>query len=259
MVKKERSGKRMLLKGLMGILAVGMIPAAFADVELGLTDSGNFSSGDYIIISSTGTVVASHGSVNLLGGSSDGSGEVSYNGKVGAYNVNVSTGQGSPDQPIATLDLDSVDTASKAPSGALDVFFSETSVAPAFDQFDLTFGGTLSSGKNATISNTAYESNTNAFFATTQTVGTLGPYTVLDTNPGNTSPIAFSGSLTGNLSGVAAPYSLTEEVSINGKGVTTYSGDSTLSPVPEPASVVLFGGVLLGCTGLLRRKFASNS
>ena len=41
-----------------------LMPALFADLELGLTDSGDFTSGDYVVIDSSGTVVSHSGAVN---------------------------------------------------------------------------------------------------------------------------------------------------------------------------------------------------
>jgi hypothetical protein len=69
----------------------------------------------------------------------------------------------------------------------------------------MTWGGTLSAF-------TAYQSNTNTFFATTKTIGTIGP----------------QGTTSGAVPRVTAPYSLTEVISISGVGATSYSGDASL-------------------------------
>ena len=56
------------------------------------------------------------------------------------------------------------------------------------------------------------------------------------------------------------PYSLGLVVTLaNPSGLSTFSGDAAIDAVPEPASVVLLGGVMLLTMGALRRKLRHNA
>ena len=53
---------------------------------------------------------------------------------------------------------------------------------------------------------------------------------------------------------MTTPYSLTEVVSLDGVGSTTYSGDAMVATTPEPSSVLLLGSVLVATVMVLRRR-----
>jgi hypothetical protein len=229
--------KRFLVAGL---LSCGLAHLAFGAVgyELELTDGTNTA-----LINSAGTLVLT-GSASGTASADLALGVFSYNGSVGNYTVNVSTGEGSPLLPMGQLDLNSVDTAPGA-SGPLKIWWSENGLTTVFSGWGMSWGGTLSSGTGSNVSDTAYEDNTNAFFGTQHTIGVIGPQ----------GPGVVGGTLSGAIAGVTAPYSLSELISLNGVGATNYSGDASLTPgVPEPASVFLFGGVVLAVGTTLRRK-----
>ena len=227
--------KQLFVAGLL-VAASGHLAFGALGLELELTDGTNTA-----LINSSGTLV-------LTGSASGvafvGSGVYTFDGSVGNYNVNVSTGEGSPVLPLGYLDLNSVDTASSGASGPLKIWWSENGIATVYNGWLMQWGGTLSSGGGGSVSDTAYEDNTNAFFGTQNTIGTIGPQ-----GPGVVGGTAGSGIAT-----VTAPYSLSELITINGASTTNYSGDASLSPVPEPASAVLFGGVLFAIATALRRK-----
>src|SRR5258708_6618191 len=84
--------KRLLLAGLLSVFSMDL---AFADNLLGLTDSGNFSSGDYIVIDQFGLVVAEGGSVSgtvVFDYSTIAIGGPTFTGSVGNYSVKVTGG-----------------------------------------------------------------------------------------------------------------------------------------------------------------------
>jgi hypothetical protein len=64
------------------------------------------------------------------------------------------------------------------------------------------------------------------------------------------------------ITSLSAPFSLTQEIVIsagaNSNFNVTASQNLTPAPVPEPTSVLLLGGVLLGVSGLLRKKVAGR-
>ena len=229
---------------LAGILTCGLGHLAFGAIglELELTDGTNTA-----LINSSGTLVltgAASGSATV------GSGVYTFNGSVGNYNVNVSTGEGSPLLPMGNLDLNSVDTASGPSSGPLKIWWSENGLTTIFNGWTMQWGGTLSGGAGSNVSYTAYEDNGNGFFATTKTIGMIGPQ----------GPGVVGGTLAAAVPGVTSPYSLSELITLNGVGSTNYSGNASLTPgVPEPASVFLFGGVVLAVATTLRRKVMNKA
>jgi hypothetical protein len=229
--------KRFLVAGL---LSWGLAHLAFGAVaqELELTDGTNTA-----LINSSGTLVLT-GTASGTASANLALGVYSFNGSVGNYTVNVSTGEGSPLLPTGALDLNSVDTSGPT-SGPLKIWWSENGITTIFNGWTMMWGGTLSSGAGANVSDTGYEDNTNTFFGTGHTIGVIGPQ----------GPGVVGGTLTASVPGVTAPYSLSELITLNGVGSTNYSGDASLTPgVPEPASVFLFGGVLLAVGTTLRRK-----
>jgi hypothetical protein len=60
---------------------------------------------------------------------------------------------------------------------------------------------------------------------------------------------------------VSAPYSMTENLTItlSAGSIMNYSSSTTLSPVPEPVSLLLVGTSLIGLGVSLRRKRAANA
>ena len=58
------------------------------------------------------------------------------------------------------------------------------------------------------------------------------------------------------ISSLGKPYAIDEQIDITlgAGGYITFSGSSTLTPVPEPMSIALLGGVVLLTSRLIRRK-----
>ena len=171
-------------------------------------------------------------------------GAITWIGTIGTWNLNVNTGAGSAISGALSMDLNSINNTTAA--GNLTVMFSEMGLTPASQGWSMLFGGTLTAPAGSTAAASAFESNTNTFFATTNSIGSIGPF----------GPGAFSGTISGAVAGVVAPYSLTEILTLHTTGAGQSSSDGNLAPVPEPATLLLFGS---GLAGLALWKRRSNA
>ncbi|MCC6536714.1 MAG: hypothetical protein IT162_04140 [Bryobacterales bacterium] len=177
-------------------------------------------------------------------------GATTFLGSIGTFAVNVTTGTSKPVLAPGQMDLNSINVATGV-GGTLDIFWSDDSfdASTAVGGYRMDFGGTVST--NGTITAAAYYDAGNVLFAQTTQVGVLGPFT----SPAPAPVTAFAGTVTGP-GPTTAPYSLTQHLRIVFTGAGSFSGDFSLTPVPEPDAVALAIGVaLLGVAGL-RRKMA---
>jgi hypothetical protein len=232
--------KKLLVFVCMLGLTAGLASASLLELEV--TDGTNTA-----LINSSGSLVITGSASGVAVTSTPG--VYTFDGTVGNYNVNVSTGVASPVLDVGELDLNSENTASGSNSGPLEIWFSVNGITELFGGWELDWGGTITGKTSDSVTYEAYQSNLNAFFGTTNLIGTIGPESPTKANV----PFAFSGTTSGGVAGVTSGYSLTQEIIINGSGKTSYSGDASLTPVPEPASIVLVGAGLLALCKLRRR------
>ena len=173
-------------------------------------------------------------------------GAITFVGPIGDWNINVSTGLGEPVLPAATMDLNSVHTSSAGTASTLQILLTQIHNSIIYPGWAMEFGGT--STNVSSISYSAYvDDDDRPFFTTSQIGSTIGPF--------SSSP--FQGVASGPVS-VSDLYSLTQVLSITGNGspgaFNMFSADAELSPVPEPASLLLFGSGLSGAAAWARRK-----
>jgi hypothetical protein len=237
----------------LAIFSFLLVPSAHATAAIRIFDGATCTSAgsNCVTIDDSGNVTINHGTVcatgsgcgtivpTLLNGS--GGGGLSVSVKLGVFTTNTEIGSTKPLLPTATeMDLTTQNITSTG-SGTLHVQFSDINflLQPSFAMTNA--GGTLNASKNTLTFNT-YWSATNNLFANTN----------LMTNQSfNTAH--FSGTAAGGAINTS-PYSLMEELVITTTGTSTLSGDFDLTIVPEPASVILLGGILAVTARTIRRR-----
>ena len=210
---------------LLGMLAFVATPQAYATAELQLTSGA------------TNVIVSDNGSGDL----DPTVGQIIFSGAVGDWNINLTTGL-SHGPGLAAMDLGSTDATSTGPS-TLIIEFSDTGFTVGAPGFEVRATGHITNSGSGTATIDSWFDNSNVLFGQGGSIATLGPF----------SP---SYDATGSSAGPGVPlYSLTEQITLtSGTGGVEWSTDTTLSAVPEPASVALLGGVLLFTVSAIRRK-----
>jgi hypothetical protein len=198
-----------LLISIMVLLVFSVVSAWADPIELRLTNGANV--------------------VTVTDGDNDG--VVNYTGALGNWIVNVTTGIG-PGVGAYYMDLNSTDVAGISNPGNLVIEFTSKNNAPNSNLFDVSIGGTV---RNAGVVYDSYYDNGNAYYQPTTLIASLGSYTGV-----------FSGAAYSVPAAAIAQYSLTQVITItpSGSGVAQYSGDATLDPIPEPATLIFLGSGL---------------
>ena len=169
---------------------------------------------------------------------------VTFNGVIGQWNINVDTGtsKDASDPNIMDLAFTAHHNAAAAGTGTtLTITLSDNGFT-GMNGFLEQLGGTQNAG--GTVTAQLFGAINNTKFDTTNPLGPKFSTSV--------SPMAFTGSAPGTL---VNPFSLTQVLTLSYgdvAGLTT--GDWSVARTPEPASVAMFGGMLLATFGAIRRR-----
>jgi len=176
------------------------------------------------------------------------------------FTVLVNTSQskpilGNPAAPV--LDLTFTATTSDSTSHTVNLFASDTDfVDPTLFpmNFAMRIGGTNTPASGSVTARAwGGTNNTNfpANFSAANLISTIGPLTA---DP-------YSGMTTGSFLPTVTPFALTIGTQITRSIAGTTTGDQNFSatPVPEPASVALLGGIMLFSVGVIRRRKVRQS
>jgi len=187
-----------------------------------------------------------------IGGNSITYSDADFNGWDIEFTAGVST---SPNTEIPALDLTSLTATcggldvKTCAANPLEIWYSDTGFTTAVNGLTTFYSATVEGG--GSTSQIAYGDPTDTIFGTTVTIGTVGPLA----SPGGSGTATLTGSYG------PSPYSLSLEqvFTDTGKGAVTFSVDGSLSDVPEPTSIVLFGTILSLGGFAFRRKLKKNS
>jgi hypothetical protein len=171
-----------------------------------------------------------------------GTGFVSYAGAVNTWSLSFTAGVvGTNPQ----LHLNSLNTG----SGTLTVTLSANGyTSPFLASFNANIGGALANGH--TLTNSAFANAGSTLAPPTPGTGQIGSTLSFSNPPAS----AFSGSTSGGSIAANTPYTLTQVVVLSGSTIGSTSFDANIFAVPEPATVVLLGGVMVATFSSLRRR-----
>jgi len=178
-------------------------------------------------------------------------GEISYSAtNLGPFSVIVTLGITYPSigtSVMPRMHLNHVEVQSSGGSGTLTIWFSEIGLGPlAVPGFYTHAGGTGSQGE---VEVWSYVDTGNTYFGTGTQLADLGPFLLGSTGSSFGATTSYVDS-----SLLGSTISMTTKTKIELNGGTISSADVEVDPVPEPATLLLFGTGIAGIAGVVARR-----
>jgi hypothetical protein len=248
-------GKKMKINlALVGVAAIAFValPIQAATTEdLVLSDG----LGDSITVDQAG-VVTGTGTFTVTS-STGGGGDITFLGTVGSFSFDLDSGQARPGTVLPTLMNTTTINTESTGAGTLTITFSQTGYTGLAgiltESASDTYTADTPNGSTASFS--GYTDSTDALNAPTTLIGTVLSSTQVSF------PLSQSDAHTANYTNANGHGSLTEIITLGFAGAGTIDTGFTISnvAVPEPASIVFLGTMVLGLTGLIRKKQVKRS
>jgi hypothetical protein len=200
---------------------------------------------------------ASTGTDTILAAGGASHGTFTFVGTVGSFSFNETTGRGGGVEVLPSLmNTESIDAIATG-AGVLTTTFTDTDYSDLGSTLNLSASDTFTANTpdGSTDNFSGYSSAGNAIPAGTL-IGNLATFTQ------TSAPSAQSNSATQNYANTTGSSgSLSEVVTLNFTGAGEIDSGFTIAnvAVPEPASVVFLGSILLGLTALVRKRQARRS
>jgi hypothetical protein len=251
--------KRLLTLVPISLVVLASVPQMNAGVSLMLSDGTNCAS-----ISDTGAVTSCGGTNSILASYTPGPGAAALDGTIvalgslGEFTLNVTTGRGGGAETLPSLlNLNSID-ADAGGTGTLTITLTDSDVGNFPEYSDLSGLLNLSSSGTITASTSLGSSISFTGDVDSSLIGVLGPFTM--TSAGTATSLAS----TQNFSNPVGPAGSLSEIATLSFGSTGGEIDSgftisNVATVPEPASIVFLGTMILGLTAVIRKKQVNRS
>jgi hypothetical protein len=247
MKTKWYSSALMIMALLVGVFVIGIVQDANALFVLTLDDLGT--PGIDVIVSDNAPILTGtkKGPTNFVDGSPT-VGAVSFNGAVGTFSVNVTTGVSKPvigGFNVSRIDLNSINVSGGA-AGTLKIELTDTDFSLPVPPNPYVLTSLIGGTTDGTVDFDQFIDLSNNEFG----IGPPAPNIPLVLSQGTFGPGAFSGTTSGNIH-ITNPFSITEEIWIthNAAGdITSFNAESNVA-IPEPTTLILFGFGLVGVAG----------
>lgn len=175
---------------------------------------------------------------------------VSVVGTLGGWTLNIITGAShSPSLTPFGLDVASLTAACSVVGGCtgndeLNVYYSDVNFAGPIGVNGFTMTYTNTQNGIGQTSQTEYYGA--GLFDPAHLIGTVGPLSA-----------SGGGTVVGGPVASANPFSLTMMQTFSATGPTSFSTDGSVTAVPEPTTLALFGTALAFCASRLRKRFSA--